>query len=390
MVWIVGIGMDGIKTLTAEARDVIESADILVGAERILKPFENSGKMIFREYLPERIAEFINNHSGSKTAVLMSGDCGFFSGAKKLSSLVGDCRIICGISTPVYFCSRIGVSWENMKFISLHGRHNNIAVNVVRNEYCFFLLGGETTPADICRRLIAYGLPDVEVYIGENFCSENERVLSGKPSDFTEIATDRLCAVIVRNENYLKCIPSGIDDGDFIRDKVPMTKAEIRAIVISKLNVSEKSICWDIGCGTGSVSVEMALRCPEGAVYCFDRKEDALRLTNINTSRFSCDNVHLYKCVFPEDVPSGIPVPDCVFIGGSSGKLSDIVSYVRKLNPYAEIVLTAVSLETVSECLEFSAEIIQAAVTRTHKTGSYTMMSAENPVFIVRLKKCAE
>lgn len=391
MVWIVGIGMDGVRTLTAEAREIIDSADILIGAERMLKPFENCGKIIFNEYLPDRITEFINSHSGSKIAVLMSGDCGFFSGAKKLSALTSDCRIISGISTPVYLCSKIGVSWENMKFISLHGKINNIAVNVIQNEYCFFLLGGEITPADICHKLHCYGLGDVQVYVGINLGYENERIICGKASEMTGIITDRLCAVIVYNRNCLKYIPSGIRDEKFIRDKIPMTKAEIRTIVVSRLNISADSICWDIGCGTGSVSVEMAFRCPDGAVYGFDKNPDALKLTRINAEKFSCDNIHLHECLFPEDVPAEILVPDCVFIGGTAGKLHDIVSYIRNLNPYAEIVVTAVSIETISECLDFAgSEITQVAVSRTHKTGNYTMMSAENPVFIVRLGKCAE
>lgn len=391
-IYIVGTGMDGVKTLTREAREIINSADVLIGAERILKPFEYLNKTMLKEYSSDKIAEYIKNNTNKNIAVLMSGDCGFYSGAKKLSGLLGnDCGIISGISTPVYFCSKIGRQWENMKFVSLHGKSGNIAVNVLQNELCFFLLGGEVTPTKVCNALKFYGLGDVTVFVGENLGYENERITQGTAQGLAEIQSANLCAVIVENKNYMKYIPSGIDDGEFIRGNVPMTKAEIRAVAVSKLNICRDSICWDVGCGTGSVSVEMALRCPDGRVYAFDKKSESMVLTIENARNFSCDNIKVSKGIFPDVEMEDFIVPDCVFIGGSSGKMRDIVEYVLTKNPSAEIVVTAVSLETVGECLElFDAEITQIAVTRTKKVGSHTMLSAENPVFIIRRRKCGE
>lgn len=392
-VYIVGTGMNGVKTLTREASEIIDSADILIGAKRILEPFEHLHKHMLCEYSVDKIVNYINNCGHNKIAVLMSGDCGFYSGAKKLSEYLGtDCKIICGISTPVYLCAKIGRSWENMKFVSLHGRNGNVAVNVMQNELCFFLLGGKITPAEICRTLCRYGLGDVRIFVGENLGYENERILSGTAKSMQDISTENLCVMIVENKNYMKYIPSGIGDENFIRTEIPMTKAEVRTVVVSKLNVGRDSICWDIGCGTGSVSVEMALRCPDGCVYAFDKNDKAVKLTSENAEKFGCDNIHVYKSMFPDNVPDNVPAPDCVFIGGSSGKTGDIVKYVIEKNPYAKIVVTAVSVETINECIDiFDAEITQIAITRTHKTGSHTMFSAENPVFVIKRKiKCVE
>lgn len=385
-VYIVGTGMDGVKTLTREAYEIINSADVLIGAGRMLEPFEYLHKKMLCEYSAEKIADYINNCGYDTIVVLMSGDCGFYSGAKKLTEFI-DCEIICGISTPVCFCSKIGRQWENMKFVSLHGKNGNIAVNVKQNEYCFFLLGGQITPSEICRTLCRYGLGDVNVFAGENLCYENERIISGTAESLQNIESTNLCAVITENKNYMKYIPSGIDDGDFIRTEIPMTKAEVRAVAVSKLNIGSKSICWDIGCGTGSVSVEMAVKCADGGVYAFDKNPKAVRLTAGNSEKFGCDNIHVYESLFPDGIPENIPVPDCVFIGGASGRISEIIEYVTGLNPCAEIVVTAVSLETLDECMNvFDAEITQVAVTRTHKVGSHTMLSAENPVFVIKRK----
>lgn len=388
---VVGMGMDGVKTLTREAYEIIDSADVLIGAGRMLEPFEHLHKKMIREYSSDKILNYINNCGHDRIAVLMSGDCGFYSGARKLSESL-DCEIVSGISTPVYFCSKIGKQWENMKFVSLHGRYGNIAVNVMQNEHCFFLLGGKITPTEICRTLCRYGLGEVSVFVGENLCYENERITSGTAESLRDVQSGKLCAVITENKNYMKYIPSGIDDGDFIRTEIPMTKAEVRAVAVSKFNIGSDSVCWDIGCGTGSVSVEMAVKCTNGGVYAFDKKTEAVKLTSENSEKFGCDNIHVFESLFPEDIPENIPVPDCVFIGGASGKISDIIKYVTELNPSAEIVVTAVSVETLNECMNvFDAEITQIAVTRTRRIGSHTMLSAENPVFVIKRKiKCVE
>ncbi|MDE5558458.1 MAG: precorrin-6Y C5,15-methyltransferase (decarboxylating) subunit CbiT [Ruminococcus sp.] len=278
-----------------------------------------------------------------------------------------------------------------MKFISLHGTENNITINVLQNELCFFLLGGINMVSDVCTKLWNYNIRDVNIFVGENLGYENEKITHGTVKEMMCYQAENLSVIIVENKNYMKYIPSGIPDSEFIREDIPMTKAEIRALAVSRLNIGKNNICWDIGCGTGSISVEMAMRCPDGKVYSFDKKKQAVDLTRQNARKFSCDNIHAQCMTFPDDIPANMPVPDCAFIGGTSGKMHETVDFILKKNPSAMIVATAVSLETISECLNFSgAEITQISVARTRKIGNHTMMSAENPVFIVRLKSCGE
>ncbi len=391
-IYIVGIGMEGQKTLTAEALAVIESADILIGAKRMVEPFSYIGKNTFISWKTEEIAEFIRNNSCSSVAVLMSGDCGFYSGAEKLISALSsyETEVISGISSPAYFCAKIKKPWQNMKFISLHGADGNIVRNVCKNELCFFLLGGDVSPDEICRKLREYGRENIRVYIGENLGYDSEKVLSGIASDFTEKSFGKLTVMVTENPESERGIAFGIPDNEFIRGSVPMTKSEVRSTVISKLDIGSKSICWDIGCGSGSVSVEMALQCFDGKVFALDKNSEAVELTRKNALKFGCDNIKIISGEAPEALRE-LPSPDRVFIGGSCGKISEILSIIYEKNKAAIVVITAVSLETLSTAQKtFSyfgitePEIGSVSVTRTKRLGNHTMLAAENPVFIIK------
>lgn len=389
---IIGIGMDGIKTLTAEGAAAVASAEVIIGSKRVTEPFFNNNKEIFASCKTEEIAEYIKNSEYKNIAVLMSGDCGFYSGTAKLLQQLCEyeTEVICGISAPIYFCSKIKIPWQDMRFVSLHGTDANIVRNVCTHGKTFFLLGGKITPSDVCKRLCEYGLENTRVYIGENLAYENERILSGSAENFAEIKTENLCVMAVINPDYEKGIISCIPDGEFIRtDKIPMTKSEVRSVCVSKLEIVHDSVCWDIGCGTGSVSVEMAYRCTDGKVFSVDKNSAAIKLTEANRRNFRCDNIEITECE-AEKAVEALPAADCVFIGGSGGQLEKIIETSYQKNPCVKIVITAVSLETLRESIAvfdkigIETEITQIAVTRTKKASSHTMLSAENPVFIIK------
>lgn len=385
---IAGVGMDCSDSMTVRAKNAAEGADILVGAGRILQGFEYLNKECFCSYDTCEIADFICRNINKKIVALMSGDCGFFSGAGKLSKELDrrgvDYEIVPGIASPVYLCARLGISWEKVRFVSLHGAKANIVREVCSNEYVFALLGGEKDCGEVCRKLTEFGRGKVTVFIGEMLGYPEENIRKGLAEELSGIVTSKLCSMLIVNGEYEKYLASGISDDEFIRGKAPMTKAEIRCSAVSKLNIGENDICWDIGSGTGSVSVEMALRCPRGKVYAVEKDREAVELSEKNFRKFGCDNV-VSVCGRAENVISELPVPDCVFIGGSGGGLSEIASAALGKNPSVRIVMTAVSLETLaeSECLG-EREITEISVARTVKAGRYTMLRGENPVFVIR------
>lgn len=394
---IAGIGTDGNSTLTQAAKSAIEQADVLIGAARMLAPFEELNKPCFMSYISSEIAAYINECEYTKIVILMSGDCGFYSGAEKLLELLkgSEVEIICGISSVVYFGGKIKMPWQDFRFISLHGKNANIVRSVCANEKVMFVLGGDNTAAEICLMLCEYGLNDAEIYLGENLSYDDERIRCGKAEDFISVTSSALSLMAVINKRCEKFTPFGIPNDKFIRGNVPMTKSEVRAVCISKLKIGRESICWDIGCGTGSVSVEMALQAADGKVYAVDRKAEAILLTEKNKRIFGCDNVITVEDNAEKAVNS-LPAPDCVFVGGSGGKLRDIVEEAYRKNPYVRMIITAVSLETLNEAvkicddLQVKINITQLAVTRTEKKGGHTMFAAENPIFIIGVTKTNE
>lgn len=385
---IIAAGMGGTETLTLAACEAIERAELLIGARRLLAPYADTGKELLCSWKPEEIAARLREGTQQYAAVLMSGDTGFYSGAKRLLPLLSglEVQVIPGVSSPVYLCAKTGLSWEHMHFVSLHGTTGNVAVHVRSHKICCFLLGGDITAAMLCRRLCDYGLAGTTVYIGENLGSPSEAVFKGVPADFCSHPAQTLCTVIVENPTPCVYLPSGIPDSAFEREQIPMTKAEVRCCAAAALCVGQQDVCWDIGCGTGSVSVELALRCPEGQVFAIDRNSAAVRLTTENAKKFSCDNITVTEGLFPD---VSLPVPDKVFLGGTGGRLPDILEMVYQMNPAARIALTAVSLETLSEALRIfdrysrMCEVTQIAVTRTRKIGGHTMLQGLNPVYLI-------
>ena len=390
-IYIVGIGMDGEKTLTAEARKAIENADVLIGAKRMTEPFAALNKNTLESWKADETESFLRRFSGNTAAVLMSGDCGFFSGAEKLRIRLADfdTEIIAGISTPVYMCSKLGLTWEDMRFVSLHGADASIARNVRRYEKCFFLLGGSVTPADICKRLCEYGTGGVTVHIGERLSYPDERLLSGKASELTDTVCGSLCAVVTVNSTPENRVRTGIPDTEFERAGVPMTKSVIRAAVASFLGVCYNDTVWDIGCGTGSVSVECALAANGGTVYAVDMNDEAVRLTGNNARKFGCDNIRTIAGKAPA-VIGVLPRPDRVFIGGAGGNIGTVLDAAYADGNSPVTVITAVTLETLNEAVtslkkrKLAVQVTQISTVPTKAVGSHTMFDAQNPVFIIR------
>ena len=384
---IIGMGMSE-KTLTAEALALIADADILIGAKRLINEFSELNKPSYNAYLSNDILEIIEKTDAEKIAILVSGDVGFYSAAEKLTETLKDYspNLIAGISSVSYFFAKCSLPWKDANLISCHGLDTNIVSSVRRNRFTFALTG-KNIP-DLQKELVKYGFADLKVWVGENLGSEEESILETKISELEGKEFSSLTVLIIENPDFDSRIRTGIADEEFIRGKVPMTKSEVRAVCLSKLSLSPTDIAYDIGCGTGSVTIEMAFSAYKGKVYAFDKNEDAIGLLKQNCQKFHLDNVEGICGLAPECL-KGLPVPDVAFIGGSSGNMDEIVSYLYGINSKMQFVITAVTLENAMEGLNslknvgITGDIVQVAVSKGKPIVDLHMLIAQNPIFII-------
>ncbi len=393
---IVGIGTGAREFFTICAEEICKRADVLIGAGRMLEAAADMRKPEFVSYKPEDIRAYIKAHPEYESiAVLMSGDTGFYSGADRLGKLLGEepeieVRLVPGISSVAYFCARLGVAWEDAALASLHGRKENI-VSVIRNhKKTVVLTGGAQDVRKLCSSLAGAGYGDLPVAIGASLSYEDENILKGAAKDYTSYDGNGLAVVYVENPDGGKLpVSGGFSDGDFVRGDVPMTKAEVRSAVLSKLRLHADSVVYDVGAGTGSVSVEAALQACRGCVYAVEKKPEAVELIRQNSRRFQTDNLYVILGEAPEAL-LGLPAPDCVFIGGSGGRLAQTVRDVVKKNPKVRVVISAITVETLSEavacCRQMRTserEVVQISVAKAKEIGNYQMLLGQNPVFLI-------
>lgn len=413
-VYIVGMGTGNPEILTGEAVRVLEDSDVLIGSARVLDIWKryrrgretrngSRQKAYFISYKQEEIWSYIEDHAEyTRVALLYSGDIGFYSGAAHIEppTCAEDAgrgrgrryRIlrIPGVASPIYFLDKLGVSWEDALLVSSHGRQVNLLPMIRDNRKVCTLLGDGSTVSEVCRGLAESGLTHVRVTVGEHLSYDSERITTGLPDAFFDMQFDALAVALFENAvPRIQTVAAGIGDGAFIRGNVPMTKEEIRTLSLSKLGLKKDSVLYDIGAGTGSVSVEAALLMCGGLVYAVEKNAAALKLIAENRNCFAAANIEIVEGKAPEAFEA-LPAPTHVFIGGSGGRLVEIVRAVREKNVHTRFVVNAVTLETVAKLSalaeEFSEyadmELVQVGVSRSRARGSHHLMMAENPVYI--------
>lgn len=393
---IVGIGMGAAENMTVETRQAIAEADVLIGAKRMLNAAKEACKEAvkipcFDAYRPEEIKAYLDEHAEYGRAVLVqSGDVGFFSGTRRLLETLSDkeIRVLPGISSAVYLCAKLQIPWEDVCLLSLHGRKSN-GVDAVRHHHRTFILSGSKGDAvRFLRKLCEYGLGNVKITIAERLSYPEERIVSGYASELLNEEFDALCVILAENSCPVGREGYGLPDEAFVRGNVPMTKREVRAVSMSYLGLTEHSVAWDVGAGTGSVSVEMALRASDGEVFAVEQKEEGIALIRENARKNGCANLTAVSGRAP-DVLADLAAPSHVFVGGSEGQLRDILKTALKKNPSVRAVVNAVSLETIAEAFRVfeelpfgDLEVVCLHVDRAKQLGKSHLMMGLNPIYI--------
>lgn len=395
-VTIVGIGPGSEAAQTGEVRAAIRAADALIGARRMLEAVARPGQLALDAIAPEAIADRIREHPQCRRfTVVMSGDTGFFSGTKKLLPLLAGCHVtvLPGLSSLSCLCARLGTSYEDVLPVTLHGRSEPVLLPLAQGRRVFALVGGENGMGKLCRTLTENGMGAARVSVGEHLSYPDEAITTGTAEELSERQFESLAVALIEYGGEPLPVTAGLPDEAFSRaESVPMTKSEIRAVCLSKLALREDSVVWDVGAGTGSVTVEAAMAARRGRVYAVERKDAAFDILRENLRRFRTDNVTPVSGTAP-DACADLPAPTHAFLGGTTGHMKEIIALLLEKNPRVRIVATAVTLESVAELTECvkafpfrETEAVSLTAARSRKAGAYHLMTGQNPVYIFTMQ----
>ncbi len=398
---VVGIGPGSPGYFMPIAKEKMEKAHTVIAARRLLP--------MLREYCPsettcfeamgkikDTIALIDQRLKEEKDVVLtVSGDPLMYSLYKTILndpvSVDWEIEVIPGIGSLQMLGAAFGETMEDALLLSVHGRsrsRGSIALNVTENSKVFFLCSKDQGPAWLSQIMLDYHLDDVTVFAGSNLSYEDQVLLSGSPGEMVKHEYPSLCVAMIKNPSPRKVMrPCFLRDEDFERDKTPMTKEEIRVLILHKMRLHPDDIVWDVGAGTGSISIECARQVPFGQVHAVERNELALSLIRKNKEKFSTDNLTIWSGDAAETVGK-LPVPDKVFIGGSGGRLARIMEVIAGFDKPVQVTVSAVTIETIAETSEIMGrydpdyDMIQATVGRSRKIGGYHIVDTNNPVML--------
>ncbi|MRR58724.1 MAG: precorrin-6y C5,15-methyltransferase (decarboxylating) subunit CbiE [Deltaproteobacteria bacterium] len=400
-IYLVGAGIEGWEGFGSKALEAINAAELLIGHQRLLD--------IFPDFKGEKqtisdlsIMLDLIKTTEKKVVVLSSGDPNFFGVARFLFRNLPKDRIeiFPNVTSVQYAFARIKEPWDDTIFLSVHGRGLKGAIDrIIAADKAAVLTDEVNSPAAIARELIDRGAEGYEVYLCEDLGLPTEKFTRTDVRGLVDLQASPLNILILIKawEPNLENYPLlGISDDEFTTARKLITKQEIRAVTLAKLQIQNDLVLWDIGAGSGAVSIEAGNLMPNGKVYALERNPQYLTFIRENLKKFSAKNVMLVEAYAPEGIDE-LPNPDRVFIGGSGGMLDDIIDAVdKRLKPDGVIVLNAVTLDTLTKAVEFledhgyTVEVTCVNVSKTVSLTEYKMFEAHNPVYIISARRGEE
>lgn len=408
-VYIIGMGDDGRKSLGARALELIRQAELLFGGKRHLEFFNDMAceKVTIKSNLKEIAARIKSELGKKKMVVLASGDPLFYGIGKYLCNVLSKnaVEITPFVSSMQMAFAKVKESWEDACFVSVHARPMDELLSAIQSgdaKKIGIFTDDKNTPDRIARKLLENNFNHFYAYVCENLGGKDERVVSGS---LKEIAGQQFAPlnvmILVKRTPEFAPEPSagekewtlGIPDLEFYQrtpEKGLITKCEVRVLSLSKMCLQKNSVVWDIGAGSGSVSIESALMAPEGKVYAVEKNEVDFQLIQKNIEKFGAANVIAIHGTAPECLSSIPDDPDAVFVGGSAGSMHDILRVcAERLKEGGRIVVNVVTLENLAAAwdslrkLKMKAETILIQVSRSQPILNMTRLAALNPVYII-------
>lgn len=392
-VTLAALGGGDFYSCTWESIQALKDADMILGARRLLDSIPKScTDYRVAGHDPDVLLEKILESDAEEAVVVYSGDTGFYSGTRLLVPLLEreevEYRVLPGISSVQLLASRLGVPWQDWNLVSAHGVDCNVLAEVMKGKSTCFLTGGRLKPETICGILNDAGLGFLEAVVGSDLTYPEEQLVMGTVSQFVNHEFPTLSVLLVDPAPLYPKRTPGIPDSAFLRGDVPLSKQPIRAAALAQMGVQPEDIIWDVGAGTGGISVELALAANEGTVYSIERNPDACQLIARNREKFCAWNLELVEGEAP-DALEALPVPDKVFIGGSGGEFRAILETVLEKNPEALVCADAIAMETLTEAwnsmkdLGLEPSVLQIAAASTRAAGKLHLLLSNNPAFLI-------
>lgn len=393
------VGIDGSGVLAERAKDALAQSRTILASERLRDVFVG-----YREY-PEmsekvQVINAVDDTIGfikgarSSVSVIASGDPMFFGmGARIVEALPeADVEIYPALSSIQLAFSRMRLPWHDTFFMSLHGNVKrdwgveDVPHLAERYGKLVILTGGENTPEKIARIL-----PEgARVYVLERLGLEGEAVREGSPEDISRMTfrTPNLMVVVCEPRG----VAFGLEEFEFLHERGLVTKDEVRAVALHKLRLPVKGVLWDIGAGSGSVSIEAKRLCPSVDVYAVEK--DAARVEQIreNAVLLRAGKINIV-CGEAPSALEGLPAPDRVFIGGAGRGLPSVIEYVSQRMDRGIIVVSAITLESLAEAREalraqgLRPRVSSISVSRAQPLEGREYMKALNQIFLVKAEK---
>ena len=402
---IIGMGMSP-DDLTARHLKIIEKADVLVGGKRLLNHFK--GSPAEKKTIGKNIDSVINfvKHKMKRenVVVLASGDPMFFGiGARMVAALGPENTMVYPNITSVSAAfARIKEAWSQVRVISLHGKKNErLLIKALENENNVAVFTDpKNNPARLAARLLEKDLLNFQMCVLETLGNDSERYTWYNLPQVLEMKFSEPNMVLLKRSpidaELKKRLYLGAPDSWYDHSAGLITKAEVRAITLSKLRLATDHIVWDLGSGSGSVSIETSLFVKKGKIFAVEQHPDRVEQIQHNKRHFGVNNLQIILAVLPEGL-SNLPRPDRIFIGGGGKDLKAILSSAALyLKPDGILVINTVLIPNIHVAtatlkkLGFETDVIQVQINHSQEMPWAERLEAQNPVWIITGMRKAE
>lgn len=403
-VYIVGIGDDGAASLTGQARSLIEQADLLLGPQALLDKvtFGAAERIAVGSNLDE-IRELVRSTAGRRAVMIVSGDPLFYGIARFLIDAVGKDRVevVPHVSSMQLAFARVKEGWDDAYLTNLATKPLDRVVDTIRTSENVGLFTTEAiTPAVVAEALLDRRIDYFTAYVCENLGSPDERVTQGDLQAIRKQTFGPLNVMVLIRHRGAADRPRemqarrlfGNPDDAFLQSRPKrglLTPTEIRCLALAEMDLTEKSIVWDVGAGSGSLAIEAARLARNGKVFAIEMDAEDYGLMLENAEMFNCPSLVPIHGQAPAAWQS-LPDPDAIFVGGAGRIVAELGAQAcGRLKPGGRLVINVASLDNLVGARRallakgISTDVRMINIARGIESMDSLRMESMNPSFLL-------